>query len=381
MEKVSAVTRGWVVGQGPRANTRFTNFKAVAAAWTAMNPVPRPTDVSVCVNSTAREPPIASSSGAPTEHAGTIFAQPGGGKEVRIELDGGIEAMEGSTSAGSLVGKVVEAAEGVKSNVQTAGKNMVRPPGFFMIRLLTQFSQRISTKISEFRTHAEDIANACFKREAGPPNPVPCSLCGGAPKIVLYRCMNCMFPQLICVKCCLTAHLSHPLHIVEEWNMSAQFWKRLSLAELGMVINLGHNGTKCIHAAQEPRSITLMHEYGVHTVKFRFCKHTGTDGSAMQLLRAGFWPATWVRPVTAFSIETLREFSLLSTHCHATAMDFCAYLRRRADALDTEDKAVSMRSPGRIAVTHGATGHRKSVHDRAPRVLAYNTVQADGRRA
>lgn len=156
--------------------------------------------------------------------------------------------------------------------------------------------------------------------------------------------------------------------------MSAQFWKRLSLSELGMVINFGHSGTKCIWAPHEPRSITLMHEYGIHTVKFRFCKCEGADRSAMQLLRAGFWPATWKRPVTAFSIETLREFSLLSTHCHATAMDFCAYLRRRADALDTEDKAVSVQLLGRIAETYSPTGHREGVHDCASRVLVYDTV-------
>lgn len=122
-----AIARAWVLGQGPRVKTTkttntYTSLRAVAEAWKSANPVPRPTDVSVRVSSTAREPPAAT---GPNIHGATILAKSTDGEE-RGGLDGDIDVMEGSTGAGPLTDKAVEVVEVSTAAVKNLAKNMVR---------------------------------------------------------------------------------------------------------------------------------------------------------------------------------------------------------------------------------------------------------------
>ena len=206
------------------------------------------------------------------------------------------------------------------------------------------FLQTISNKMEPFKEHALEYMNGLLKQEEGPTTLTPCANCGGAAKLVLYRCRQCFHSPLLCAGCIRKAHLQQPLHVVEEWEMRRGFWKRVPLFKLDLILNLGHGGKKCVLASAEPRRINVMHEYGVHKVSFRFCSCPSENGPpktpAVQLLEAGFWPGSWERTATAFTLDVMDQFELLSSYCHANPTDYCAYLRRRSDGTCPDDCPV-----------------------------------------
>ncbi len=119
----------------------------------------------------------------------------------------------------------------------------------------------------------------------------------------------------------------------------------------GLVINLGHSGKRCPRNPFDPRSMTIVHEHGVHHFKVGFCRCPRSDPTdptnpvapeATQLLEIGFWPGSWVQPRSAFTISVLRQFHLLSVHTQANVHDFFATLKRQTDGVDDEEVSVSM---------------------------------------
>lgn len=187
--------------------------------------------------------------------------------------------------------------------------------------------------------------DALLKKEAGPTALTSCATCGGAVKLILYRCRQCLHPPLLCDECIVSAHCRLPFHVVEEWDASKGFWKRVPLSKLGLIIDLGHDGKKCTATKRETHELIVMHEHGIHRAHFRFCGCLTSDvpsvPKAVQLLEAGFWPASWKRPTTAFSLEVMREFELLAVHAHDNGSDYCAAMRRRTDGTRPDDVPVS----------------------------------------
>ncbi|KAJ3522971.1 hypothetical protein NM688_g8797 [Phlebia brevispora] len=193
----------------------------------------------------------------------------------------------------------------------------------------------LSQRVERFMEHAAELTTGLLKREEGPGESAPCSRCNDSPQVTLYRCTQCFSPPVLCRRHIVEDHLHNPLHVVEEWYSERKFWKRVPLSDLGLVVNLGHGGDACRHCLWEPRTMTIVHDHGVHTVKMRFCGCWRDDGQRVpepiQLVEAGFWPTSMDRPMSAIAIQTLRSFALLSPGANTTAQDFCKYLRRLTD--------------------------------------------------
>ncbi|KAJ3552341.1 hypothetical protein NM688_g4199 [Phlebia brevispora] len=164
---------------------------------------------------------------------------------------------------------------------------------------------------------------------------------------VIYRCTQCLHGLHLCAKCCVKAHMHNPLHVVEEWDDRRRFWLKVSLMRLGLVINLGHDGEKCACVTLKPRTITVIHENGVHEVALRFCDCQEKQGEAtpepIQLLEAGFWPGSWKRPRTVITLGLLHQFQILSAQARTNAYDFYNYLARLTDNISPDDVADKYR--------------------------------------
>ncbi|KAI1785018.1 hypothetical protein LXA43DRAFT_976457 [Ganoderma leucocontextum] len=88
--------------------------------------------------------------------------------------------------------------------------------------------------------------------------------------------------------------------------------------------------------------MTIVHDHGIIEMKVRFCDCIAEGGRfpipvPMQLLRFGLFPGTWKEPRTAFTINGLRDYHLLSVQCQITGIDFTTYLQRCTDNVLSKD--------------------------------------------
>ncbi|OSC98309.1 hypothetical protein PYCCODRAFT_1375432 [Trametes coccinea BRFM310] len=82
--------------------------------------------------------------------------------------------------------------------------------------------------------------------------------------------------------------------------------------------------------------MTVVHEHGIHAAAIAFCHcPTATDSSfcpePVQLIKFGLFPGSWQQPQTAYTINGLRDYHLLSLQSTITALDYVYYLRRSTD--------------------------------------------------
>jgi hypothetical protein len=79
---------------------------------------------------------------------------------------------------------------------------------------------------------------------------------------------------------------------------------------LGLSVQLGHNGAACPSPVTFEAPLTVYHTNGAHFVKVSYCQCGGPAGGYLypnQLLRATWFPASLTRPRTVFT------FAFLST--------------------------------------------------------------------
>lgn len=55
---------------------------------------------------------------------------------------------------------------------------------------------------------------------------------------------------------------------------------------------------------------------------------------AAQLIEFGYWPASFMQPETAFSLDLMDQFQLLSNQANTNAYDYVNVLYRRTDNID-----------------------------------------------
>ncbi|KAL0957686.1 hypothetical protein HGRIS_001467 [Hohenbuehelia grisea] len=64
-----------------------------------------------------------------------------------------------------------------------------------------------------------------------------CSPTSGLPT---YRCRDCDGGGLSCKDCIVSSHSINPFHRIENWDVEAQFFRRVTLKSLGLRVQLGH---------------------------------------------------------------------------------------------------------------------------------------------
>ncbi|KAF8995608.1 hypothetical protein BDZ89DRAFT_971636 [Hymenopellis radicata] len=131
----------------------------------------------------------------------------------------------------------------------------------------------------------------------------------------LFHCLSCG-AFLECRMCCLKRHEPQLLMAcLQVWRDAT--WQTISLREIGLVYQLGHQGARCPVPDATPHIMTVMHVNGVHQVEMRYCDCTSSlsDGEhrRQQLLRSGLYPATPRYPDTCVTIDILNLYRRLQT--------------------------------------------------------------------
>ncbi|KAJ6493720.1 hypothetical protein C8R47DRAFT_1213989 [Mycena vitilis] len=126
-----------------------------------------------------------------------------------------------------------------------------------------------------------------------------------------------------------------PLHLLQVWK--GQYWDPTTLRELGLVYQLGHEGSPCLVPASETRSMTIIHTNGIHQIRYRYCNCSrshalGDNKNLSQLMRNSWYPATVTDPTTCASFRVLELFRLLNVVGNVNCHDFIGSLERLTDA-------------------------------------------------
>lgn len=177
-----------------------------------------------------------------------------------------------------------------------------------------------------------------------PPLSMDCCKCGS--HSATLRCISCMGTPVYCTTCMLSAHERLPFHQTELWN--GEYFAPKTLHSLGYTFHLCQKVNKCSLANTYPKSsepmpgstnslpddsnapsileMTIISSSGIHSVWVANCKCSRTKPYS-QLLAARLFPATTLKPKSAFTFEVLDHFLVDSTVCKTTAFSFYEKLR------------------------------------------------------
>lgn len=161
----------------------------------------------------------------------------------------------------------------------------------------------------------------------------------------------------LCAAHMLAAHRDAPFHIFKSWGPRSSFWTIATYSDLGGILTIGHRGRRGCNLPGNTRTLTVVHEQGIYEMSVRFCRcntaaTAESEGEeAQQLLRHGLWPASWIKPRTAYSLRVMEEFDRLGVLAHANAYDYFKYLCRLTDDLLPMDAPVRYRGTSSIKAT------------------------------
>jgi hypothetical protein len=149
----------------------------------------------------------------------------------------------------------------------------------------------------------------------------------------LFRCRTCLGSADYCQLCLVRRHESMPFHRIAAWNQDSGCFLSTSLAQLGLILDLGH----ATHDSDCPRSpslasVTAVHTNGIHDVTIRFSLCCGSPSLDLQLLANCLFPSTVTSPNSAFSFELLEQF-----HYHHLEGKWSAYSFMNAISRLTND--------------------------------------------
>ncbi|KAJ7629536.1 hypothetical protein DFH06DRAFT_1338421 [Mycena polygramma] len=171
---------------------------------------------------------------------------------------------------------------------------------------------------SPWTTARQIMLRDLVERDASTPGPR--AHCGGCKRAFwsetdggsrFFDCDAC--GSLLCYGCCLSDHGQTPLHILKEW--TGLGWQKITLAEIGLVYQLGHDGLQCGAPLATVHSVKVWDTAGAQTVNFRYCGCTGAVFRGGQLAGAG-WQISVSEsvPDTAVTRSLLAQFSSLNLH-------------------------------------------------------------------
>ncbi|EDR06772.1 uncharacterized protein LACBIDRAFT_299636 [Laccaria bicolor S238N-H82] len=148
----------------------------------------------------------------------------------------------------------------------------------------------------------------------------------------LFKCKDCSSGcHLRCQACVVKAHSETPLHRIEKW--TGGFFDKTSLKELGLRVQLGHGGGICPCSPHGPPNFMVFDTSGVHVVNIDYCDcpKDNVPDRKTQLLRQGWFPATFSRPNTAFTFDCLDTFHEHTLQGKGNLYDFYHLLVRKTD--------------------------------------------------
>jgi len=191
---------------------------------------------------------------------------------------------------------------------------------------------------------------------------LPAVACRCGIKDNLIQCIDCFSTNIFCRTCCLDAHRSLPFHRINRWN--GKFFTRSSLHAQGYIIHLGHSGNPCprnanvaheggkddfveamgisgedvdvqkekdrdpedgwfhLEEVMTERVVVIVHTTGVFQHHVRWCSCPGHAKEEIQLLCLRLFPASNLRPKTAFTFDVLDHFYVDAMECKTSGDSF-----------------------------------------------------------
>lgn len=130
--------------------------------------------------------------------------------------------------------------------------------------------------------------------------------------------------------------------IQQRW--TGTHFERCTLTDLGKRIQLGHDRDHkpCARKVAGPPRFVVVDANGYHFVNIDYCTCTNPPiPYYIQVLRAGWYPASVIRPQTAFSFEFLATFHHLTLQGKLTLYDYYFSIIRMTDNLGLRVGIVS----------------------------------------
>ncbi|KAK6971927.1 CxC2 domain-containing protein [Favolaschia claudopus] len=197
--------------------------------------------------------------------------------------------------------------------------------------LLGKRKEYSSTPMAQWRPLMSEFLDELLRHEGlgddtGSPR---CALCKTPSPTRFFKCVECG-EHLQCQDCCVAHHQRTPLHVLQEWNGS--HWVRCTLAEIGLVFQLGHGGFPCPFP-DVTRKMVVIEAPTLHEIRFTYCKCSKSDDAdnLAQLMRNGWYPATVTDPGTCATFKTLESYRLYNVVGNVNVRDFVTSLERMTD--------------------------------------------------
>lgn len=235
----------------------------------------------------------------------------------------------------------------------------------------------------QFEQEKDHLANLLFHQHSDVAYGKACA-CGREGAVAIVKCSDCWHALPTCEDCFVTSHLCMPTHWAELWSQDRRFTTRCDISSLPSQphIQLGHGGKPCPNSFPDG----LRHEFlivdtnGVHSTRLRFCTCCGADSAVAQLMKAKLFPATFVKPKTAFTFAVLKQYHIHHLESAESAYSFVAALRRLTDtfffndASDPYDQFRDVFKMWMILTAEKRYGHQHNINsilvDRPPGHLA-----------
>ncbi|KAF9024541.1 hypothetical protein BDZ89DRAFT_954630 [Hymenopellis radicata] len=183
--------------------------------------------------------------------------------------------------------------------------------------------------MATWRPYKDQFLSELLRRDGLGDDTEICARCTSeSPGQAEYRCCDeqCVGLGLVCRKCCLEFHETHPLHCIEKWN--GFYFDPTSLRELGLTVQLGHPaGMRCPFPHSTTREFTVLAVNGIHSVCVLFCGCSTAPPAYVQLLRRAWYPATPLEPRSATTFGLLRLFHTINTLGKLPAWDMWQALK------------------------------------------------------
>ena len=194
--------------------------------------------------------------------------------------------------------------------------------------------------------HIRDIFLDELIRLEGLGNLDPISLCAKCGlEAAVVQCEDCFSRRFLCEECMCEVHADEPLHRIKvrlHWFLYVRWpdahtrlkrwvglsFVRSSLYECGLTVHLGHDGAAC-PIPHPPCSLTLVDITGIHQIRVQFCG-CGTR-HFIQLLRTKWWPASFQKPRSAFTLRLLKFFHALNVSAKTNLYEFYQTLVKVTD--------------------------------------------------
>ncbi|KAF7303422.1 CxC2 domain-containing protein [Mycena indigotica] len=120
------------------------------------------------------------------------------------------------------------------------------------------------------------------------------------------------------------------LRLSQKW--TGVYFIKTTLRSLGLRIQLAHPLNEICDRPMAGRSdFVVLAANGIHEVAVDFCGCMGHDADCVQLLKAGWYPATTEFPRTSATFSCLDRFHYLSLHGKTTTYDFYSALESCTD--------------------------------------------------